>query len=80
MTRFWDFWREGTKASTMRLMMVIATLNVFLITIIRCIKGDEIDWYGLAAFMGVFVLGKVSQKIWGENVPCNDKPGDVVVD
>ena len=66
MSKFWDFWKEGTKASTMRIMLVLACVNVFAITTIRCIKGDEIDWMGISVFVGVFVAGKVSQKVWGE--------------
>jgi hypothetical protein len=66
MSKFWDFWKEGTKSSTMRIMLVFAGLAVFIIAIIRASKGDTIDWYGMGAFMLVFVGGKVTQKIWGE--------------
>lgn len=82
--KFWDFWKEGTKSSTMRIMLVLACLNVFAITTIRSIKGDDIDWYGIAAFVGVFVTGKVAQKIWGESkvvdeeVIDNDIEKDVI--
>jgi|SaaInlLV_10m_DNA_2_1039722.scaffolds.fasta_scaffold07293_2 hypothetical protein len=72
--KFWDFWKEGTKSSTMRIMLVLACVNVFAITTIRSIRGDDIDWYGIAAFIGVFVTGKVAQKIWGENTVSKADP------